>query len=79
MKSPGEWGANNSIAMTVQASGVFVAPAKTATKPNPANKSVGAFRTRESVLPKVAPMKNRGVTSPPLKPLEMVTAARGAA
>ena len=60
--------------MSVQAMGVLVAPAKTAMKPRPANKSTGAPNNRASVYPKVAPMKNRGVTSPPLNPIPNVMA-----
>ena len=56
----------------VQAKGVFVAPEKTATKPIPANKAVGNGMNKLKALPKVAPIKNRGVTSPPLKPHESV-------
>ncbi len=67
---------NNSMPITVHASGVFVAPAKTAMKPSAANKSTGAPSRRASVWPSVAPMKNRGVTSPPLKPLPSVTAVK---
>ena len=54
--------------MIVQARGVLEAPAKIATKPSAANRSTGAPRIQESTLPSAAPMKNRGVTSPPLKP-----------
>src|SRR6476620_9258429 len=59
---------NNSTPITVHANGVFVAAAKTAIKPRPANKSTGAPLSVAMVLPKAAPIKNKGVTSPPLKP-----------
>lgn len=52
--------------------GVLVAPANTATNPIPARNAVGKGMIMESALPNVAPMKNRGVTSPPLNPDEMV-------
>ena len=45
-----------------------VAPANTATKPMPASKAIGNGINQISTLPKVAPIKNSGVTSPPLKP-----------
>lgn len=60
--------------MMVQAMGVLVAPAKTAIKPSPANKSTGAPVNTAMVLPKAAPIKNSGVTSPPLKPIPNVMA-----
>ena len=45
-----------------------VAPANTATKPIPANKAIGSGINQIKILPNVAPIKNSGVTSPPLKP-----------
>ena len=54
--------------MTVQAIGVWVAPEKTATNPIPASSAIGNGTTTDKALPKVAPTKNNGVTSPPLKP-----------
>lgn len=54
--------------MSVQAIGVCVAPEKTATKPIPAKSAIGSGTIRDKVLPNVAPMKKRGVTSPPLNP-----------
>ena len=56
----------------VQAIGVFVAPAKTATKPIPANKGMGKGINHMSTFPRVAPIKNKGVTSPPLNPAPKV-------
>src|SRR6476620_4128695 len=67
---------NSSTPISVQASGVLVAPAKTAIKPRPANKSTGAPLMPASTLPRVAPIKNRGVTSPPLKPVLNVMAVK---
>ena len=52
----------------VQAIGVFVAPANTPTKPIAASIPTGKGITPDSADPNVAPIKNRGVTSPPLKP-----------
>ena len=65
---------NNSIPINVQASGVLVAPANTAIKPSPAKRSTGAPVSDDNVLPKVAPIKNKGVTSPPLNPVPNVIA-----
>src|SRR5690606_34375801 len=62
----------SSIHITVQAIGVFVAPAKTATNPIPASKSIGRGTNQINALPNVAPIKNNGVTSPPLKPAPSV-------
>ena len=56
----------------VQAIGVWVAPEKTATNPIPAKRAIGIGITVDSALPKVAPTKNKGVTSPPLKPAPKV-------
>src|SRR4051812_17451679 len=65
---------NSSTPMTVQAIGVFVAPANTATKPTAANSGTGPSRPRPRVTRRVAPMTNRGVTSPPWNPDPSVTA-----
>ena len=64
---------NNSMAMNVHAIGVLVAPAKTATNPIPANNAVGSGINKLKALPKVAPIKNKGVTSPPLNPAANVS------
>ena len=53
--------------INTQAIGVFVAPAKTATKPIPANKPMGKGIIPLNALPKVAPIKNKGVTGSPSK------------
>ena len=58
--------------MTVQAIGVLVAPENTPTKPIPANRAKGKGIQVERAFPNVAPVKNRGVTSPPLKPAPKV-------
>ena len=63
---------NSSIPMSVQAIGVLVAPANTATKPIPASNPMGRGTMADKALPNVAPTKNKGVTSPPLKPTPMV-------
>ena len=64
----------SSMPMIVHASGVLAAPAKTATKPIPASKAVGNGIKKERKLPNVAPIKNSGVTSPPLNAAPSVTA-----
>ena len=51
-----------------------VAPANTATKPMPPSNAIGNGIKQISTLPKVAPIKNSGVTSPPLKPALKVNA-----
>lgn len=63
---------NSSIPIRVHASGVLVAPEKTATKPIPAKRAIGKGIYKASAFPKVAPIKNKGVTSPPLKPAPRV-------
>ncbi len=63
---------NNSIPIIVQAIGVWVAPEKTDTKPTPAKSAIGIGINIDNALPKVAPTKNKGVTSPPLKPAPKV-------
>ena len=50
----------------------MVAPAKTATNPIPAKSATGKGKKSDKALPKVAPIKNNGVTSPPLKPAPKV-------
>ncbi len=49
-----------------------MAPANTATKPIPASRPKGSGINNDNALPKVAPIKNKGVTSPPLNPAESV-------
>lgn len=71
MKIPGSI-PNNSIPIIVQAMGVWVAPEKTATNPIPAKSAIGIGIITDNALPKVAPTKNNGVTSPPLKPAPKV-------
>ena len=56
--------------------GVLVAPANTAIKPSPANRSTGAPVNDAMVLPNAAPIKKSGVTSPPLKPIPKVMAVK---
>ena len=56
----------------VQETGVWVAPEKTETNPIPANRAIGIGIINDNALPKVAPTKNNGVTSPPLKPAPKV-------
>lgn len=63
---------NISIPMARHAKGACVAPANTATKPIPANKETGNGKNIDKALPKVAPIKKSGVTSPPLNPDERV-------
>ena len=65
---------NNSYPIKIQAIGVFAAPAKTAKNPIPANKLKGNGTNQIKAFPSVAPIKNKGVTSPPLKPAPRVKA-----
>lgn len=58
---------NISTPMMVQASGVLAAPAKTATKPIEPSVATGMPSGAASAPPRVVPMTNRGVTSPPGK------------
>ena len=62
----------SSIPIIVQAIGVCVAPEKTATNPIPAKRAMGKGTIRDKALPRVAPIKNSGVTSPPLNPAPSV-------
>ncbi|CAB4721322.1 unannotated protein [freshwater metagenome] len=64
-----------SIPRMVQASGVFEAPANTATNPNPASSEGSMFSGVASATPSVAPMANSGVTSPPGKSVPIEIAA----
>lgn len=61
---------NSSNANNADAKGVFEAAPKTATIPIPAKNGIGRGMIKESELPSVAPIKNNGVTSPPLKPTD---------
>ena len=60
-------GPNSSIAIRVQVTGVLEAPAKSETKPSAAKSGSGTGRKAASALPKVTPIKTKGVNSPPLK------------
>ena len=63
---------NSSIPISKQANGVLVAPANTAMKPIAANSPIGRGTIPKRAFPRVAPIKNNGVTSPPLNPAERV-------
>ena len=65
---------NISTPMIVQASGVFAAPANTATNPSAASRAGGTPSGPASAAPRVAPITNSGVTSPPTNPEPRVTA-----
>ena len=52
-----------------QANGVLVDPENTPTNPNPANNIKGKGMYIDRKLVSVAPIKNKGVTSPPLNPM----------
>ena len=56
---------NNSIPITKDAIGVLVAPANTAIIPSPAKKAIGKPIIPANKFPSVAPITNKGVTSPP--------------
>ena len=57
-----------STPITMEAMAQCVAPANTATKPIPARSAMGSGINQIRILPSVAPIKNKGVTSPPLNP-----------
>ena len=63
---------NISIPRIVDATGVLLAPENSATNPIPANNAIGRGTNQTKALPSVAPMKNKGVTSPPLNPAPIV-------
>src|SRR6478609_10356141 len=65
---------NSSTPMIVIASGVFAAPANTATNPTAASIDGSRWSTDARVAPHVAPITVNGVTSPPGKPEPSVTA-----
>ena len=67
---------NNSMPITMEAMEQLVAPANTATNPIPARSAKGSGINQIRILPKVAPIKNKGVTSPPLKPALKVKLVR---
>ena len=71
MYNPGS-APNSSMPINVHAIGVLVAPENTATNPTAAKRLIGNGIMAANALPKVAPTKNNGVTSPPLKPTPMV-------
>lgn len=72
MYNPGS-APNSSMPINVHAIGVLVAPENTATNPTAAKRLIGNGIMAANALPKVAPTKNNGVTSPPLKPTPMVS------
>jgi len=60
--------------MTASAIGSVGAAPKTAASPTPAPMASGRSRPRARTLPRVAPTKKSGVTSPPRNPEASVTA-----
>src|SRR5260370_39635783 len=70
-------GPKSSRAIRLPAMGVLAAPAKTAAKPMAASRDDGGGRMLERALPRVAAMKKRGGTSPPLKPAPRVRLGKG--
>jgi len=71
---PVRLGANVTRADVVRAPGIVETRAETAAMPTPAPSSIGRPNTRASTAPSVAPTKKSGVTSPPRKPADSVTA-----
>ena len=67
---------NNSAPKHIHAKGVLAAPANTATDPKAAKKVRGNGMIQTNALPTLAPIKNKGVTSPPLNPAESVNAVK---
>lgn len=67
---------NSSSAITNDAIGVFVPPQNTPIIPNAAKNDIGRFTIRDKRFPKVAPITNNGVTSPPWKPVDKVIDVR---
>ena len=65
---------NSSTLRITEAMGQFTAPQNTATSPTAAAKDGGSPSSPPAAQPNVAPTKNDGTTSPPLKPQPMVTA-----
>merc|ERR1711865_176565 len=62
--------------MKVHAIGVFAAAENTETRPRAAKSWTSWPKKTPTQLPSAAPMKNRGVTSPPLKPAPSDTVVR---
>ena len=62
----------SSIPRMIDATGVLLAPANIATRPIPANSAIGRGTNQINTFPSVAPIKNNGVTSPPLNPAPIV-------
>ena len=56
---------NNSSPITNEARGVLVPPQKTPIIPSPATKEIGKLKIGARKFPNVAPITNKGVTSPP--------------
>ena len=61
-------GPNSSIAIRVDARGVLEAAPKTAANPTAPRRFDEMGSHWESALPRVVPMKTRGINSPPLNP-----------
>ncbi|CDC68396.1 unknown [Oscillibacter sp. CAG:155] len=67
---------NSSTAKNMDATGQLVAPQNTAANPSAAANPAGIPSSGPAKQPKVAPTKNDGTTSPPLKPAPSVTAVK---
>ena len=61
-------GPNSSTAMMLADIGVFAAPASSATIPIAENMDISRPKVVANAFPEVAPIKNMGVTTPPLPP-----------
>ena len=66
----------SSTPITIHAIGVLAAAANTATNPTAAKTSNGIGINTDKAQPKVAPIKNNGVTSPPLNPAPRLTVVK---
>ena len=62
--------------INVHAKGVLVAPANTATEPTMANTATFAPMRLANVAPAIAPVASSGITSPPTKPVPIVSAVK---
>ena len=60
----------------IGAKSVFVAEAKTPVYPKATHNSIGKWKIGASINPRVAPIENKGVTSPPWNPIARVTTVK---
>jgi hypothetical protein len=76
LKKPSPVHPKSSAPIKRQPNGALEVPAKRHMSPHPDRRPIGRGIIKDKALPRVAPIKKRGVTSPPLKPALKIKVVR---